>query len=211
MATSKNNLVAGFDPGGKNSFGWCVAEVLPKRTIRVVTTKQSVGAGLASNADEAFGKAHKVIKDSGGTLLAAGIDAPLTWARNGGQREADKRISKRFKSSAQAVNSLWGACLVQGFLLAKTLEEKYPDCLITETNPKPLWEYLKQTLGIKTARKLCDTSWEKGEPDHIHDAIVSAWAAAAAKAQTGGCDLYSLKDEVEVHRILDNAVYWWPK
>ena len=214
MMTSNNDLVAGFDPGGKNSFGWCVAEIDPKHVIRVIEIERDgdKAAGVASNADDALCKASRVIKAHGGKLLAAGIDAPLTWARDGGQRKADKYISDNFKKgSAQAVNSLWGACIVQGFLLAKALEKQYPKCLITEANPKPLWEYLKQTRGTEYTKKLCDGCWEEGEPDHTRDAIFAAWAAAAAKAQTGGCDLYKLKDEVKVYRFLDNAVYWWPE
>ena len=146
--TSKTNLAAGFDPGGKNGFGWCVAQVCPWRVI---------GRGVVSCSDGAFAQAHQIIKQDGGNLAAAGIDAPLTWARNGGERESDK-VVKRW-GTALAVNTLRGACLVQGFLIIKALVEKHPNCLITETNPKPLLNC------SEAARASYNGVWDESQPD----------------------------------------------
>ena len=209
---SKNDLVAGFDPGGKNSFGWCVATIDPWRVV---------GRGVVSYAKEACDEASKVIKDKNGNLVAAGIDAPLTWARNGRQRKADKRITEwlknsaqRRKGSAQAINSLRGACVVQGFLLAEALNHKYSGILITETNPKPLQD---NPDAIKSYKGV----WKNGQPDHIHDAILSAWAASQArkaydkgwKGQVG-LNLYNDEDEDQIYCLpfleKDKTVYWWP-
>ena len=193
-ATGK--LVAGFDPGGKsgNKFGWCVAEFRPWRVI---------AANGASCADDAFCRASQAVETHGGRLVAAGIDAPLTWARNGGQRKADKHVQQW--GTASGVNSLWGACLVQGFLLAKVLEEKHPKCLITETNPKALLNC------VSAAREALEGAWKEGESEDVRDAIVSAWAAAqASESGRGGVNLYDGENKDQVYRVSAKAVYWWP-
>lgn len=212
MTTSKNDLVAGFDPGGKNSFGWCVVAVRPRRKMI------DAGKNLASNADDAFCKASQVIKSHGGSLRAVGIDAPLTWARNGGQRTADRHINNQHSpNSALSVNSLWGACAVQGFLLAEALSREYPGILFTEANPKPLKD---NPDAIKWYKDV----WSEDEPDHIRDAIVSAWAAAQALKAYGkgwkgqvGLNLYDCDDKAKIYHFpffdknKNKVVYWWPK
>ena len=196
MTTSKNDLVAGFDPGGKNSFGWCVAAIDPWRVV---------GRGVVSHANEACDGASEVLKAKNGNLVAAGIDAPLTWARDGGRRESDKHVEQW--GTAMAVNSLRGACVVQGYLLAKALNKKHPRCLITETNPKPLLKYLKHNPDTEVANEFDAVSFKVGESEHIRDAIVSAWAAY--KALNSQSNLY--KNDTKIYRFLDKAVYWWPE
>lgn len=214
MTTSKNDLVAGFDPGGKKSFGWCVAEVRPWRVIDY---------GVVSCAKAACGVAFDAVKN--GNLVAAGVDAPLTWARDGGRRKSDEHIAdwlrknaQHSKGSVQAINSLRGACVVQGFLLAEALSRKYSKILFTETNPKPLRDcsnVKKSYEGVRD-KDQSDEAW-----DHIQDAIVSAWAAAQArkaydkdwKGQVG-LNLYDDENEDQIYRFpflnKKKTVYWWP-
>lgn len=190
-------LAAGFDPGGKskgNKFGWCVASLRPWRVI---------GKGAASCADDAFCRASRIVGENCGNLVAAGVDAPLVWARDGGMREADKHVQEW--GTAQAVNSIWGACLAQGFLLAKILETKHPECLITETNPKPLLEWLKRHSEVP------DGVVERGDSEDVRDAVISAWAAAQVVGGHKGVNLYDRESESKIYRVSPRAVYWWPE
>ena len=105
---------------------------------------------------------------------------PLYWAR-AGERNADRKIRKGVAKAGGAsstvghVNSLRGACLVQGVLSAVALAEKWPEIAITESHPKALlavWpdaaEFVKP-FGFST--------------DHERDAALGAYAAFALSSQ----------------------------
>jgi predicted nuclease with RNAse H fold len=73
---------------------------------------------------------------------AVGIDCPMWWtSAPGGGRRVDAWIRKTYgvpSGTVQSINSLRGAVLVQGVLLAMVLRRRHPDLPITETHPKAL-------------------------------------------------------------------------
>ena len=194
--SQKHKFVAGFDPGGQGSFGWCIARI-KSGDVDVIDTD------CANNADHALACAMKCPPDGG--IVAAGIDAPLYWARNGLDREADIYVREQIKaaggnSGVLTVNSLMGACLIQGAMLAQQIEHKYPRCLITETHPKALLDCKPQCLADIV----------NGYTEDERDAVISAWAAARAH-QRDGQDLFKRDAKHAIHTFLKKTCYWWPK
>jgi len=190
-------LVAGFDPGGQGKFGWCIAQPSPWKFIEM---------GIANHAKDAFCKVKVAVTKRNGKLIAAGIDAPLYWSLTGLSRESDKYIRQQINrkgaaGTVQAVNSLRGACLAQGFMLAAILEKEYPACRVTETHPKALWEVCPQA---KEAAKSGHRATE-----HERDAVISAWAAAQSISDKGR-NLYCCEDKKAIHVFLKKPWYWWP-
>ena len=136
----------GFDPGGIGEggrFGWSVCQA-DKYGLRCLKT------GLAIDARDAL---CQVDNEMAGNqeVLAAGIDAPMFWGFRG-YRVIDRKIQQVLKDNCKPsetvihVNSLRGACSVQGVLLGKYLHETYPDLQITETHPTAL-RYLLKVCG----------------------------------------------------------------
>ena len=121
----------GADPGGANAFG-----------VALLRSDGSFESAVVSCADEAIDWLRKAPAE----IEAAGIDAPMWWSSGkSGDREADRCIRKMFgKSSAtvQTANSLRGAVLVQGVLLAMRLRAGSPELPITEAHPKALLKAL---------------------------------------------------------------------
>src|SRR4051812_6876194 len=113
-------FLCGFDPGGAgrsgqpDRFGWCIATFSASLPLSIVLT------GLARNAEQAVGDAVANIPERQ-ALLAVGIDSPLLWTVNPGRivdqmvREAiQARGAPHPEGTVQHVNSLKGACVVQG-------------------------------------------------------------------------------------------------
>ena len=69
-------VILGFDPGGKNQFGWCVAQGTNGGHL------QLRASDIASHADEAVTAALRKAVDFG-RVEAAGIDSPLLWVAIG--------------------------------------------------------------------------------------------------------------------------------
>lgn len=191
-------LVAGFDPGGKGKFGWCIARPSPWGIIK---------AGVADHAVDAFCKVKKAVVEQSGKLVAAGIDAPLYWPYTGQSRESDKYIrqqidSKGAEGTVLAVNSLRGACLAQGIMIAEIIEKEYssPACHITETHPKALLAVCPELKELVIG----------DENEHERDAIISAWAAAQSISNNGR-NLYCCENKAAIYRnFLKETCYWWP-
>ena len=175
-------VLLGFDPGGKGSFGWCVAydnSVLPL---------QIVASGVSNHAASAVATCLSALP-AAHDVLAAGIDAPLMWSRSG-RRSADVRVRNAIRKAGaphvggtvQEVNSLRGACLVQGFLAAIELREHFPGLPLTEAHPKALrWLCME-------AREFISSS------EHERDAALSAFTAwALINRPLGWSDLYAEK------------------
>lgn len=168
----------GFDPGGKGTFGWCVAYVDGDGFLT------RLASGLEDYALLAVSSALAAVPE-GGVVAGAGIDAPLYWSRSGSRssdvtvRAAIKRAgAKHAAGKVQDVNSLRGACLIQGMLAALELRERYPDLLITEAHPKAL-------LWLYPPAKLVE-----GRSEHERDALLAALAASVAvKPKDGWQDL----------------------
>lgn len=162
-------FLIGLDPGGKGRFGWCV--VADTHDLPC----SAVASNLANNADEAVSAAIAAIP-AGGQIRCAGIDSPLFWPVSG-SRDADLAVraairkagARHAAGTVQDVNSLRGACLVQGVMAALKLRELYPTLPITEAHPKALRSLLPAVAGL-SARS-----------EHERDALlaaIAAWATA---------------------------------
>ncbi len=180
------SVLLGFDPGGEDGFGWCLADHTPALPLRVRAT------GVVDNAQEALRAvgAHVL---PGEQILGAGIDAPLFWVSSG-DRMADRILRGELRElgvpspggTVQAVNSLRGACLVQGIMTGVLLRDRYPSLPITESHPKALLWLLRlanqrqHPAGILlSAMPQFRVPDVKGATDHERDAAVatlSAWA-----------------------------------
>ena len=165
------DVVLGFDPGGKKAFGWAVCGSNGQR-LHVQRT------GVVSDAEEAHAAVSEVLP-ANAHVVAAGIDAPLFWGRSRGRR-ADDIVRDAVKArghggasgTVQQVNSLRGACLVQGVLLGRLIHQSIPHAPITEAHPKALLWLLKT----------CDLSdlVDGANPtasEHERDAVLAAYAA----------------------------------
>lgn len=186
------DVYLGFDPGGERHFGWAVCSST-ERVLHVLAK------GKASHAEEAVSEARSRIP-SNCDVVGTGIDAPLFWADNGGRR-VDAIVRSAIKKlgapspggTVQSVNSLRGACLVQGVMVGYLLHHYYPKMIITESHPKALL-YL---LGIANRHKSpsavlvrdlseyvkCD---DGSECDDERDAILGAVTAFAQRERRQG-------------------------
>jgi hypothetical protein len=202
----------GADPGGANAFG--VALLRPDGTFE---------SKVVSCADDAM----KWLSRKDVTILAAGIDAPLWWSSgNSGDRAADRYLRNKFGISGgtvQAANSLRGALLIQGALLAMALRRQSPKLPITEAHPKALLKALWPDLSKS------DRPWERiakrfrlegPEPDDDErkdrrDAILAAIAAREGTTGQWTRDLAlceRLTGEQHPADVPWGPVhYWWPE
>jgi predicted nuclease with RNAse H fold len=198
----------GADPGGKDAFG--VALLEPNGSFR---------SSVVSCADEAV----SWLKRTDACILAAGVDAPLWWSSGmSGDRKVDKFLRERFHISGgtvQPANSLRGAVLIQGVMLAIRLRKCFPSLAITESHPKALLKALK--VDKNDQRALWATISEqfilKGEAprtEHETDALLGAVAAREGSACAWTVDLAKRERETCEQ---DNAslpwgpvCYWWP-
>ena len=129
------NLILGLDPGGENRFGWCISEDTEYLPLSILHR------GVASHAQGAIDAALRL----GGTgrIVGAGIDSPLFWTPDG-DRKVDKLLRQSIRrkggptSTVMSVNSLQGACLVQGVLAGQLIRKRFSDARITEAHPKAL-------------------------------------------------------------------------
>lgn len=203
-------IVLGFDPGGKGNFGWSVCLTAGGKLLPPLNT------GLASDAPEAIREVQDAMKSfayPGLEVLAAGIDAPMFWTKDG-NRKVDDVIRAELKAkgfppnkiggTVQQVNSLQGACVAQGLLLADQLHGMYR-LQITEAHPTAsfyLLEQLKQDGEIK--------EMTEGLTDHQFDATISAYAAwAMLKRFPGWRDIYQ-DEPAPVQPFGTPVSYWLP-
>ena len=209
-------IYLGFDPGGEGHFAWAVGSSggFP---LRVLAT------GEAGDAEQALSKSLLAIPKTG-LVVGAGIDAPLFWSKSGA-RVVDTLIRQAIKKmgapspggTVQHINSLRGACLVQGILVANLVYEQFSEISITESHPKALL-YL---LGIANEQKTpatismtdlseyasCDKEFVS---EHERDAILAAVTAFAQRERRRGWrNLF--EEEKEPLRPFNYPVeYWMP-
>lgn len=116
--------------------------------------------------------------EANGELLGLGIDAPMRWsAREGAGRKVEEVLRSEYGFSpgtAQTANSLRGAALVGGALLACRVRRAFSGACITESHPKALLHAFKfcgrefaDKYGLSVAR------WN----EHEHDAAIAAVCA----------------------------------
>lgn len=158
--------VVGFDPGGAAAFGWTVAE-FNGDAFQICAT------GICNNAADAVeAAAHSLPQRP----AAIGVDAPLYWVPVG-DRKADTLVRRMVcaiggqPGTVGHVNSLRGACLVQGVLCAHRAALRWPDALVTEAHPKAL-------LRVSgTAAAVAGSMASAFRSEHEQDAFLAAYAA----------------------------------
>ena len=164
-----NEFWVGADPGGMGSFG-----------LACLDASRELRCASVSSVDEA---AMRLVPK--GKPLGLGIDAPMWWStRRGGGRKADEKLRKRYgipSGTVQSVNSLKGAALVGGAMLAFRIRQKFPCTRITESHPKALLYALKLDGPGFAERFGISTGWSN---EHEQDAAV---AAVCAREGFKGC------------------------
>jgi hypothetical protein len=189
----------GADPGGGAFFGLAVLYADGRFETR-----------CCSSVDEAV----LWIKDP----EAVGIDCPLWWSSAaGGGRLVDSWLRKTFgihSGTVQSVNSLRGAVVVQGVLLAMRVRVESPTTAITEAHPKALLKALR--LNDRSWSAIAEWFCLDGpvpRNEHERDALLSA---VAARDGSRGIwrDLSTDRhpSELDPKNIWFGPVsYWWPK
>ena len=208
-----NGFILGFDPGGIGKFGWSICRVSNGHL------QQRLETGLADDAWDALLQVKQALgrySPSGNLpVFAAGIDAPMFWS-NKGSRTVDNVVkdalkAKRFPTpsgTVQQVNSLRGACLVQGVLVGKYLHETW-NLKITEAHPGALdylLGYLNQPKVVGMVNHMTAGLADSDE----RDATLAAVAAWAMLHQSPGWqNLYEL-EYCPVQPFNTPVSYWMP-
>ncbi len=193
---------AGADPGGKGKFGlaflYCDGEISCTRV---------------SSVDEAV----EAIADKG-EPCALGVDAPMWWSSGvGGGRKSDEILRKAYgihPGTVQSVNSLRGAALVGGTLLAFRVRERFPSVKVTEAHPKALL----RALDLKRNNFPGEFGLSCGSSDNEDEQDAAIAAVCARQAFTGEWTT-DLADERFRHKSeQDPKCYWlapmhyyWPE
>jgi len=194
-------VILGFDPGGRGAFGWCVSADDSSLPLKVLVS------GTCDAAEEAVVAACDAVP-MGQEILSAGIDAPLVWPLRG-SRIADKVLRRAIRErgapspggTVQEVNSLRGACLVQGVLAAKAIRDRHAEIRITEAHPKAL-------LFLLDASYLCDFPQLVEHERDAALATISGWACI--HHPDGWSDLFQGMGD-DVYHVIDPPVaYWMP-
>ena len=193
----------GADPGGAQTFG-----------VALLRDNDECVTGVVSCADEAMDWLFQRDAD----ISAAAIDAPLWWSSGkSGDRKADCYLRKTYKISAgtvQTINSLRGAALVQGVMLAIRLREKYPSLPVTEAHPKALLKALNldPQNWSEIAKKFDLKALERND-ENERDAVLAAVAAREGSEGKWPKDLTRerLPSEQDPGAVPWGPVhYWWP-
>ena len=185
------------DPGGIGAFG-----------VAVVDESGITRCATVSSVNEAA----TWIRGQG-TPLGIGIDAPM-WrsAGPGGGRVADHRPRKAYprihSGTVQSVNSLRGAALAGGTLLASWMREQDPGLRITEALLLALdmgGAAVAERFGIRNV-------W--GDEEHQRDAAIAAACAREGFQGNWPLDLTDHRDRLEQNpesQWLTLVSYWWPQ
>ena len=211
------DIFLGFDPGGRGrcrskncdgncgrgNFGWsiCASHNQDAGCLCLKVIKSGVSCSAKGVLDAVTAYLSKCLPE--GNVRAAGIDAPLFYNYTGEDRTVDKIIRKRLgenHSTVIPVNSLKGACLVQGVLLADQIHQvfKWP---ITEVHP-----------GALRRLDSCMPGRIRGLPsnEHQRDAAFAAYAARAmCREEEGWRDLFP-KEPAPIVPLNVRVSYWMP-
>ena len=193
-----SELWVGADPGGKGSFG-----------LALLDASGALHCSTVSSVEEAV---DRIV--STGEPLGLGIDAPMWWsASESGWRMADRRLRERYPAASRSVlsvNSLRGAALVGGMMLASRVREMFPAMVITESHPKVLLSALDLD-GTGFARRfgICP-DWKN---EHERDAAIAAVCAREGSGGRWNTDLalerHSAERDPQAH-WLGPIHYFWP-
>ena len=212
-----NGLILGFDPGGKDKgkgkFGWSICSTDNGNLQPPLET------GLATNARNALLQVQQALgrysPHGDVPVLAAGVDAPMFWSDNG-SRTVDDVLRKALRDkqfptpggTVQQVNSLRGACLVQGMLVGKYLHETWV-LPITEAHPGAMEYLLRYSDQHKVTRMVEHVTAGIANGDQRDATLAAVVAWGMLHQPPGWRDLYPL----ERHPVqpFDTPVsYWMP-
>ncbi len=215
-------LFMGFDPGGAGSSRGCIAgcrghfgwSVCCESAHGIVGRLDN---GLSTDAWGAVKRVKAVIEaqfpEGNCLVVAAGIDVPLLWNKKGdnkGTRNADIVLRQALNDTGfprrsvggtvQAINSLRGADVVQGLLVARHLREKW-DLMITESHPKAFHHLLfrvnhpqLEAMVSPLTMDLLPHDRNNCESQHEIDATmgaITAWAAIRCRHDGHWRNLYT--------------------
>lgn len=166
-----------------------------------------VAGGVCTGARTALKHVKAVLTAS---PAAVGIDSPLFWS-SAGDRLADRYVRRSVcgaggsSGTVAHVNSLRGACLVEGAIAARLAFEEWPNSSITEAHPKAL-------LAVSShAREFGERTALTSEGHHIRDAALGALAALAMLERPAGWLDLSKKEPEPMYPFGVRAAYWFPK
>jgi hypothetical protein len=193
-------LVAGFDPGGANAFGWAVLSgTCAEPTL--------IAGGVVTGARNAVAQASLHLLHA---PAAVGIDAPLFWSPNG-DRRADAYVRTCVCAAGGRggtvghVNSLKGACLVEGAIAARAAQTAWPAARVTEAHPKAL------VLVSPAARAFAGRAELQGEGHHLRDAALGAFTALAMLEGAAGWQDLAAQEPDPLWPLAVEAAYWFPR
>ncbi len=207
-------LYLGFDPGGAGAFGWSLLSG-DRRPLELIAR------AVCNHAHQAVDEA--LVAAAEDKVVAVGIDAPLFW-RAQGDRIVDQVVRNAIVQrganggTVNAVNSMRGACLVQGMMAAMLIRARQQDVPITEAHPKALLWLLgiarpgNPTAAIAlgglqewvVARNLVHAS------DHERDAALGAVSAFAMHQQMNGWQDLFLQEPSSISPLNPRPSYWLP-
>lgn len=212
-------VVLGLDPGGAGRFGWCILEDSDRPPLRFVD------GGVVDHARAAVG-AFAASLTEGDVVCGAGIDAPLFWSPSG-DRQADRIVRTAVRQAGapspggtvQAVNSLRGACLTQGVMVASLIREYWHDLPITEAHPKAyLWVVGSERPGTPAGATSLAALPEVQLPptmrahntDHERDAAIAAFCAWAMLHDRSGWRDLAAEEGDGFFPVPQPLKYWFP-
>lgn len=190
----------GFDPGGEKAFGWAVLSATGPN-LSLVASGTCTGARTALSAAQAATSIAPV---------AFGTDAPLFWV-DAGDRKADETVRKMVcaaggkSGTVNHVNSLRGACLVQGVLVTRLAAELWPRAAITEAHPKAL------LAASQVARDFATHIIRTLSTEHERDAALAAYAAFSFVTQANDWHDLAAKEQNPFFPGGKRVAYWFPK
>ena len=162
-----------------------------------------------SSVDDAV---HRIVDK--GKPLGLGIDAPMWWSSHrGGGRKADEAIREKYgihPGTVQSVNSLRGAALVGGAMLAFRVRQAFSCVPITESHPKALLCALKLDEQDFAEEFRIDKDWSN---EHERDAVIAAVCAREGCEGRWTADLAQQRHDGEQDPQdywLGRVCYFWP-
>lgn len=200
VARRRRMVVVGLDPGGARAFGWAIV-------TGSFSAPLFLEGGVCNGARSAIAEVERHLP---GQPAGVGIDAPLFWSPLG-DRAADKHVRRLVCQSGghagtvSHVNSLRGACLVEGAIASQLVNQRWPTAAITEAHPKAL-------LAVSAeAREFSDLPCIQGPGDHIRDAAIAAMGALAMlEKQASWKDLADIEAEA-LFPLGVRVTYWFPR
>ena len=137
----------------------------------------------------------------------------MWWsAAKRGDRKADVCLRRKYGNASPgkvlAINSLYGAVLAQGAMLAVELRRRFPELPITEAHPglflRAWGRCFDESKRFDELKDHFDIHVEPGISDHERDAVIAALAAREGFTGRWSCDLARKRFPEEQ----DPAAYW---